>query len=248
VAIKPFGNMQEMLDLLSRLSAASPLRDLLVQIDLQTQLSRERDRYRGVAERRAEPPRSASACRPSRSSRRARVSSIRQQELVSIMSEAFGTDPSGKPIEPAQRVDLHFKSLHDFVTAPEGRQAPMELMLQRMNAMYQGYNQAASAPNQNQVLLNQMAGGGGGGGAQAAQQLQDSTRDMPRPIAALGHQCHPAGAAGDHRRRAAARWAMPGGRACCRCARRRSTATRWSPAARTTCRSTISAACSPRAA
>ena len=52
--------------------------------------------------------------------------------------------------------------------------------------MYQNFNQVANAPNQGEVLLNQIAGAGSGGGtSSAAAQLRDLTRDMPAPVAAM---------------------------------------------------------------
>jgi type VI secretion system protein ImpL len=53
-----------------------------------------------------------------------------------------------------------------------------------MQAIYQGLNQAANAPNQGQALLNQVAGAAAGGGGAAAQ-LRELTRDMPPAIAAM---------------------------------------------------------------
>jgi len=104
--------------------------------------------------------------------------SLQQNEIANILGEAFGSDPAGKPVDPARRVDDHFKSLHDFVSGSDGKPAALETSLQKIQQLYQGFDQVASAPNQGQVLLNQIAGSGGGTST-AATQLQDLTRDMP---------------------------------------------------------------------
>ena len=186
IAIKPFANVQQALDTLSLLSApASPLRDLLISVDAQTQLSRAAASDAAIAEAQAKAAKVGQRAAGFAAFEARSGLSLKQNELVNILGEAFGNDPTGKPMDPAKRVDDHFKTLHDFVTAPDGRPAPMEAMLQKLNLMYQGFNAVANAPNQGQVLLNQMTAGGGGGSGGAAQQLQDLTRDMPKPLATM---------------------------------------------------------------
>ena len=186
IAIKPFGNMQEALDQLSLLSApASPLRDLLHNIDLQTQLSRAGGTDQAVAAAGGKATKIGERAAGLASLEAHSGLSFKQSELADILGEAFGSDATGKPIDPAKRVDDHFKTLHDFVTAPEGRTAPLELTLQKILQMYQNFSQAANAPNQGQALLSQVAGAGGSGNANAAAQLQELTHDMPKPVAAM---------------------------------------------------------------
>ena len=182
IAIKPFNTLQQGLDQLSLLSApASPLRDLLTSIDAQTQLSRPAatDAAMAAAEQRAARVGQRAAGFAAFEARSGL--SLKQNELLGILSEAFGADPAGKVIDPAKRVDEHFRALHDFVAGADGRSSPMEASLQRIQAMYQGFNQAANAGNSGQALLSTVGAGGGS----AAAQLQDLTRDMPPPVAAM---------------------------------------------------------------
>jgi type VI secretion system protein ImpL len=183
ITLVPFPNLRQGLDQLSLLSApASPLRNLLTAVDLQTTLSRAGATDQAVAAAEARASRlgqrmSGFAAFEARSGL-----SIRQTELVAILSDAFGTDAGGKPIDPAKRVDDHFRYLHDFVAGSDNRPSPMEVALQKLQAVYQSLNQAANGPNQGETLLQSL---GGGGSANPAAQLQDLTRDMPRPIAAI---------------------------------------------------------------
>jgi type VI secretion system protein ImpL len=185
ISIKPFANLQEALDTLSLLSApASPLRDLLESIDAQTQLSAS-----GATDEAAKAAQAKAAKVGRRFAGFAEWEArngltIKQNELVTVLSAAFGSDPSGRPIDPAKRVDEHFLDLHKFVSgARADEKPPMELALQKMQDLYKNLNQVATANNQGQAVLNQLSAGGGGGGA--AGQLQDLTRTMPAPIAAM---------------------------------------------------------------
>ena len=114
-------HLQQGPDELIVLSApASPLRDLLTASTQQTQLSTAgRDRTGGRRGREARPARSAR--RPAVRRHLATPGpSLEQNEAVNILGELFGNDGSGKPIDPAKRVDDHFKPLHDFVTGTQG--------------------------------------------------------------------------------------------------------------------------------
>jgi type VI secretion system protein ImpL len=96
-------------------------------------------------------------------------------------------------VDPATRVDDHFKALHAYVTGADGRPSAMEGTLTKIQQSYTSLNQVANAPNQGQALLNQFANAGGGAGsAGAAAQLQDQLRDAPKPVAAI-LQALPAG-------------------------------------------------------
>ncbi len=185
IAIKPFANVQQALDVLSLLSApASPLRDLLNAVDAQTLLSRVAATDQATAAAEAKIARIGQRAAGFAAFEARSGLSLQQNEIANILGEAFGSDPAGKPVDPARRVDDHFKSLHDFVSGSDGKPAALETSLQKIQQLYQGFDQVASAPNQGQVLLNQIAGSGGGTST-AATQLQDLTRDMPRPVAAM---------------------------------------------------------------
>ncbi len=193
IGIKPFANLQQALDELSLLAApASPLRDLLTSIDAQTSLSRSAATDQAAAAAEAKAGKVGTKAAGFAAIEAKSGLSFQQAGLVNILGELFGNDPSGKPIDPAKRVDDHFKSLHDFVTQTAAdHPAPIETMMKNLLAMYQNFNQIANAPNQGQAMLNQLAnlggagGGGGGGAAGAAQQLKDMAKDMPKPVAAM---------------------------------------------------------------
>ena len=145
ITIKPFKTLPEALDELSLLSApASPLRDLLQSIDSQTSLSRPAasdEALRRAEERAARVGRRVAgfAAFEARSGL-----SLKQNELADIIAQAYGTDPRGQAVDPAKRVDEHFRSLHDFVAGSEGRPPAMEAALQKIQAMYQSFNQVAN--------------------------------------------------------------------------------------------------------
>jgi type VI secretion system protein ImpL len=185
VGTKPFSTLQEGLDQLSLLSApSSPLRDLLTSIDAQTQLSRTGVADAAVAQTEA---------RAARIEARAGLT-FRQAEYLGILGEAFGTDPAGKPVDPAKRVDDHFRALHDFVAGSEGRPAPLEASLQKMQALYQTLNQVSNASSPGQAFTTLFGAAGspagsaaalGAGGGTPTAQLQALTRDTPAPVAAM---------------------------------------------------------------
>ena len=163
IAIKPFGSVQEALDELSLISApSSPLRDLLTNIDTNLQLSRPAatDNAQAAAQQRAGRVVGRAGMFAMFEARSGL--SLKQNELVDIMSQAFGTDPSGKPIDPAKRVDQHFATLHDWVagTSPTGP-VPMEDAIKKIDAIYQNFNQVANAPNQAAALINSAVGSAG---------------------------------------------------------------------------------------
>jgi type VI secretion system protein ImpL len=189
IAIQPFDNLPQGLDQLSLLSApASPLRDLLLSIDAQTQLSRTGASNQAVANVESKATKIAGKAAGFAQFAARSGLTLQQNELANILGEAFGSDPSGKPTDPSMRVDDHFKALHDFVTGADGRPSAMEASLAKIQQSYLSLNQAANAPNQGQALLNQVAATGAsgtGGAAGAGSQLQDQLRDMPRPVAAM---------------------------------------------------------------
>ncbi|MDA8249849.1 MAG: type VI secretion system membrane subunit TssM [Rhodospirillales bacterium] len=179
VALRPFGNLQQGQDELFLLSAPdSPLRDLLTAIDGQTQLSRPAagDKAAQQAEAKAS---SVGKKLGGFASYLARSGlSLEQNEAASIIAGAFGADSSGKPVDPATRVDEHFATLHEFVVGSKGRPAQLEAVIAKLQQVYAGINQAANAPNQGQALLGMV---GGGGGAAAA--LAEAAQGAPKPVA-----------------------------------------------------------------
>jgi type VI secretion system protein ImpL len=186
ITVKPVASVQDTLDQLSLLSGpASPLRDLMQSIDAQTQLSRAAatDAVAAAAEARAAKIGQRAAGFAAFEARSGL--SLKQNELLDVLAQAYGNDASGKPIDPAKRVDDHFRPLHDFVSAgADGKPPGLELAIQKMQALYQSMNAAANTPGQPPNLLGALAGGGSGG-ANPTAQLQDVARNAPPEVAAL---------------------------------------------------------------
>lgn len=191
IALKPFGNLGEAVDELGLLSGpSSPLRNLLAAIDGQTQLSRPAATDAATSKVEAKAAQVGQRTMGLANYLGRSSLSFNQNEIAGILGEAFGNTPgTTTPIDPATRVDEHFKPIHTFVTGTKDQPVtPMEGALQNIGAVYAGFTQVANAPNQGQVLVAQIAGGAGGGGggaAGAAAKLQELSKDMPKPIAAM---------------------------------------------------------------
>jgi len=191
VAIKPFANVSAGLDELSLLAAPdSPLRNLLQGIDLQTQLSRKSAVDAATAQSESKLAKVGTQVSGFAAVEARAGLTNEQNALASILGETLGSnDPSGKPVDPASRVDQHFKTIHDFVAGPgPGAPPPMEAAISKIQALYQNFNQVANSANQGQALLGVVAGGGGAaaaGGGSAAAQLDQLSKDLPKPVAAM---------------------------------------------------------------
>lgn len=191
IKLKPFANLNEALDQLNTLSAPdSPLRDLMQAIDFQTQLSRipssqnAANKGAGVAQKLAG------------FGKYQVFSALNYEEsaIFAILGEAFGppTVPGAKPPDPASRVDEHFEVIHKFVKGDEKGSSDLELAIQKILALYQTLSQVQYSANSGEALQKILTGGGGtgaagagGGGVNATQQLQDISKDLPKPIAAM---------------------------------------------------------------
>ncbi len=208
IAIKPYTTPQQALDQLSRLgSPNSPLRDVLESVDWQTQLSRPSITAgaTGVAGDKATRLLSRTT---GLAAYEARVGlSIRQLELAKILGEAFGTDTGGTRTDPAKRVDDHFRLLHRFVAGESNRPAPLEVAIERIQAIYRSFNNAATTSGGGSDILTALNGpptsapdpgrnGGTGGATPAAgpegamaggtaAQLEELTKSMPPEIARI---------------------------------------------------------------
>jgi type VI secretion system protein ImpL len=190
VKLKPFGNLNEALDELNTLSAPdSPLRDLMQAIDFQTQLSRvpssqnAANKGAGVAQKLAG------------FGKYQVFSNLSYEEgaIFGVLSEAFGapTIPGTKPADPAVRVDEHFEVIHKFVKGTE-QGSELDLAIQKILALYQTLSQVQYSANSGEALQKIMTGGAAGGAAGAAggsanptEQLQEISKDLPKPIAAM---------------------------------------------------------------
>ncbi len=165
----------------------SPLRDLLTAVDEETQLSRAAATEAGAAQAAKVGQKLGGFAKYTASA----GMSIEQTQVASILGAAFGTGPGGKPVDPATRVNEHFKQLHEFVAGKTDGEPHLETVIAKIQQIYQGMSQAANAPNQGAALLGMLAaggggGGGGGGGASgAAAQLAQIAEGVPKPVAAM---------------------------------------------------------------
>jgi type VI secretion system protein ImpL len=187
IELKPFTSLQQGTEELFVLSAPdSPLRDLLTAIDEQTLLSKKgaEDKALGAAQGKAGAVGKQLGGFGAYLARSGL--SMEQNEAVSILGSALGTGgPGGKPVDPASRVDDHFKGLHEFVTGTKEKPAQLEAVIAKIQQIYQGMSQAANAPNAGAAMLAQIgaAGAAGGGGGGAATQLTAAAAGAPKPVA-----------------------------------------------------------------
>jgi len=202
ISLKPFSNLSDATDELSLLSAPdSPLRDILQSIDTQTQLSRTGATDAAGAKAEATAAKLGKRAAGLGAFEARGGMTFAENELASVLGESLG-DQGGKPVDPASRVDEHFKWVHDFVAGKPPEQAPMEVAINKIQAMYQNFNQVASAANPGAILVQQAAGGaaggggaGGGGGGSPAAQLAALSKDLPKPIAGMLKTVSDSGAA-----------------------------------------------------
>ncbi len=183
VVLKPFTSLQEGQDELFLLSAPdSPLRDLLLAIDAETQLAHPSEGEAAGGHAAAKLEKSKGLGHFETQLVREGMS-FEQNEAVDVIGEAFGNDEAGKRIDPAQRVEQHFAGLHTFVTATKDAPAALDTVIARIGQIYQRLNQAGNAANQGQALLSMASASGGGGEASAAQQIADAAKTAPKPVA-----------------------------------------------------------------
>ena len=188
ITIQSFTNVSDAADRLGLMSGPnSPLRRLWQDVDGQTQLSR------AAATDNAE---AAVAARAAKTGERAvgfgkLIASsgltLNQAALASILGEAFGTVPgSTTPVDPATKVDEHFRPLHNFVTggkgAAPGSVTPMDVAINKIATLSQNMN-GAPAPGLPGAPTG--AAGNTGATASAAAQLQDLAKDLPQPVAVM---------------------------------------------------------------
>ena len=188
IAIKPFTNVNDAVQQLGTISGPdSPLRNLMMSVDGQTMLSRKAAIDDAAAATQAKAAKAGQKAAGIGQMVARSGMSVTQIEISSILGEAFGSTPGSTPVDPATRVDAHFKQIHDFVTPLKDNPSPMEVAITKMGTIYQGMIQVSNAPNQGQALLGLAGGGGGGGGgaAGAASQLKDLSKNLPAPIAAM---------------------------------------------------------------
>ncbi len=176
VQIKPFRSLSDGLDALNTLSGPnSPFRKLFEAFEAETQLSRETQDARFEAE-------AGKQLAPEAQKEMARLASGRQRRLFRLLGTVFTAD--APVVDPAQRVDLHFKWLRDFVGTAD-RPGAMADVLQKMLLIYQNFTQVAAAPNAAAALFG--AASGGGSGASLSQQLETVGKNLPPAVQSMVH-------------------------------------------------------------
>jgi type VI secretion system protein ImpL len=190
IAVRGFGNVDDAVAQLGLISGpSSPFRNLLQAIDGQTQLSRSSSTDAATAQLEAKASKAGQKAAGFGKILAQSGLTYNQSAVASVLGEAFGAgEPGAAPVDPATRVDSHFRQIHLFVHGANDEKAPMEVAIDKMGSIYQSMIQVANAPNQGAALLGLAGGGGGGGGggpAAAAAQLKDLSKSLPAPVAAM---------------------------------------------------------------
>ena len=173
VQIKPFRSMSEGLDELNTLSGPnSPFRNVFQAFDAETQLVQVTQASRlgaGTAKiGELELQREA-----------ATKITARDRRVATMLGGVFA--PGTPVVDPAQRVNDHFKWLHDFVGTPD-KPGGMEPVLAKMTQIYQSFSQVAASPNAAQALLGAAASNSG---SSLSAQLDTLAKTMPGPVQAM---------------------------------------------------------------
>ena len=186
IAVRGFTNVNEAVEQLGLISApSSPLRTLLQSVDQQTQLSRAGSADAATKELQERAAKAGQKAAGFGKIIAATGLTYSQNAVAEVLGEAFGGTTSSAPVDPASRVDLHFRQIHLFVTPTKDEKAPIEIAIEKMGTIYQTMIQVANAPNQGQALLGLAGGSSGGGSAAAATQLKDLAKDLPPPVASM---------------------------------------------------------------
>ncbi len=175
VQIKPFSTMSEGLDEMNTLSGPnSPFRNIFQAFDAETQLVQvtQGDRLTTASANLAvvEAQREALA-----------KATARERRVALMLRATLGQGAGQANVNPAQRVNDHFRWLHDFVGTPE-RPGPMEAVLTKMGQIYTSFSQVAASPNAPQALLGAASANNG---ASLSAQLATLANSMPAPVQAM---------------------------------------------------------------
>ncbi len=173
VQVKPFRSMSDGLDELNTLSGPnSPLRNIFQAFDTETQLvaSQQADKLAASSGKLAEDEAKREA---------QRQISARERRVAMMLGGVFS---AGTPVvDPAQRVNEHFKWLHDFVGTPD-KPAGLDAVLTKMAQIYASFSQVAASPNAAQALLGAAASNNGGS---LSAQLDTLGKSMPGPVQSM---------------------------------------------------------------
>ncbi len=173
VQIKPFRTMADGLNELNTLSGPnSPLRNVFQSFATETAL---------VATTQADKLAAGSGQLAANEARSAAMRQLgaREKRIAAMLGTVLA--PGAPVVDPAQRVNDHFKWLTDFVGTPE-KPGPIEAVLTKMGQIYQSFSQVAASPNASQAMLGAAASNSG---ASLAAQLDTLGKSMPKAIEAM---------------------------------------------------------------
>lgn len=180
VVVKPFTSVEQGLDALNILSGPnSPLRMFLQSVSLETYLSREPSTDKSAQNVAA----AATKLAPSEIGRQLSQAGLSTRQRVFIMlfsKAALNTGEAQKFVDPATRVDEHFKGIRAFVGTAE-KPGELENVLQKLAQLYQNFGQLAGAPDKGAALLGAAAAGGGS----MSGQLAAMAKTLPKPVDAM---------------------------------------------------------------
>ena len=152
IALKPFANMAQGLDELYLLSAPeSPLRDLLQAVDAQTQLSRAAatEQVTGAAEAKVAKVGQKLGGFGAYLARSGLSIEQNAGRRASSARRSATTPTASRSIRPHGSTSIS-AACDDFVAGSKDKPAQLEVVIGKIQQIYQGMNQAANAPNQGQ--------------------------------------------------------------------------------------------------
>ena len=173
VQVKPFKTMSDGLDEMNTLSGPnSPLRAVFQAFDAETQLVQVTQGDKLGA--------NSAKLAATEAQREALTKTSARERRIALMLGAT-LAPGAVVVDPAQRVNDHFKWLHDFVGTPE-RPGGLEAVLTKMAQIYTSFSQVAASPNAAQALLGAASSNSGGS---LSAQLDTLGNSMPGPVQAM---------------------------------------------------------------
>ena len=173
VQIKPFKTMSEGLDELNTLSGPnSPLRNIFQAFDAETQLVQTTQTDKLTAN-------SAKLAVGEAQKEALAKTSARERRIAMMLGATLA--PGAAVVDPAQRVNDHFKWLHSFVGTPD-KPGGLDAVLTKMGQIYTSFSQVAASPNAAQAMLGAAAANTG---SSLSAQLDTLGASMPGPVQAM---------------------------------------------------------------
>ncbi|KZL27846.1 type VI secretion system membrane subunit TssM [Pseudovibrio sp. WM33] len=174
--IVKFTSLSQATDVINTASGPnSPIRNLLVSVAEQTQLTRTEapSSATGVAQNVA-----GGAARIAQEEARA-TTNLRQQQLVEVLGEAVPTSEGGpKAVPPGTSVQARFEPLDSFTLGSGSGTTPLDALLMKVTDLYRELNRILLANNTQQDALSYILGGG----SDAVKTLKDEAPNVPMPL------------------------------------------------------------------